>query len=158
MGNIMRLENGKEFTLVGSGYARNPANNTIQFALTSEMDIGAIQSMFKDEDAISIIDIVLPDGTTREAITDCLGYHSLSQDASGKYLVTLSTDKALLQKRLKSTQEALAATQETLEETRTTLETTQETLSDAQTALMNANGVIDALSNALVTVTMQVMM
>lgn len=130
MGNILKLKSGQEFALAGVGYTKNAYNNTVAIIFTSNLDIAAVQTAFKDDDAISEISILLPDGTIKENVTDCITLQSISQDnISGKYTAILSTDKALLQKKIIATQEALN----------------------------NANEVIDALSDAIVYISMPVM-
>lgn len=114
MPNTILLNNNTEFTLVANGYVKDTARNLIYFRFASDLDIGSVQAVFKDEDATSDIKYILPDGTVAEEITSCTGYQGISQDALGNYTVTLSTDKDLLQKRVAELKASLSATNEEL--------------------------------------------
>lgn len=88
----IKLKSGQEFDLISLGYMRDETRKTMQFRFSSDLGIGEVQNIFKDTEAISAIDYILDSGTIKETFTDCVAYQSITQDAAGKYIVTLSTD------------------------------------------------------------------
>lgn len=136
MSNKIRLTNtGQKFELVGIGYMKDETRNTVQFRFSSGLGIGSVEAAFADVSAIEKgIEYVLPDETVKEVITDCVAYQSISKDNEGKYLVTLSTDKVSAE--IKRTKDELTAAKLELEA--------------AKEQILAANSMINALSDAIV--------
>ena len=132
--NKIILNNGQEFEVVGTGYMKDDMRKIVQFRFSSSLDIGTVQTAFKDLNAISRIEYWISDSVLKETITDCASYQSITQDSEGKYIVTLSTDKVSAE--IKRTKDELTATKVELE--------------SAMEQIAAANAMINALSDTIV--------